>query len=95
MISVATHNALLAILRIGILRCRIFAEPETVARCHAEANHVHNIPTILLQGNDGALSYYMNVEVPIYLTNSQAADEAGDFEIYWNIIRAEMNSRKI
>jgi hypothetical protein len=68
---------LLAILQLGLLNIRSCAERQDHIRCGAEANHLHNIPALILDFSQDKLQFYMSIEVPQYLQdiNNQASSE--------------------
>lgn len=52
---------LLSILDRGILRTRAQAWSGQSDQCGVEADHLHNLPTLILRPNLPELSYYFNV----------------------------------
>ena len=58
---------LFKILDFGILRIRTSAEHGDSEFCRIEANHLHNLPSLLLNFSLERLKYYLDVEVSQYL----------------------------
>jgi hypothetical protein len=65
--------ALLTILKHGLLNIRYQAERKNCERCAIEANHLHNIPGLLENFSVDVLRYYLDLERPQYVreTNDQ------------------------
>jgi hypothetical protein len=79
-------NSVLEILRIGILRIRVFGFEGNASRCASEADHLHNLPGLLISYQPGALKYYLEVEQPIFVEKSQGTSIA-DFEKHWEQLK--------
>ena len=77
----------LEILRIGILRIRAFGFEKDASRCASEADHLHNLPGLLISYQPGALKCYLEVEQPIFVEKSQGRSVA-DFEKHWAQLKA-------
>jgi hypothetical protein len=73
---------LLDILRIGLLRIRTFGGQGLADACSIEADHLHNIPTLLKTDKWDLLLYYYNVERPAYI--KRAPLSADDFRPFWD-----------
>jgi hypothetical protein len=65
--------SLLRILKYGLLNIRHYADCKNFGRCGIEANHLHNIPGLLENFSADLLKFYLDVEVPQYVreTNGQ------------------------
>ena len=62
----ARYNIYCQILRYGILNIRTYADDPK--RCFAEADHIHNLPTLLQNFEDKGLhNYYWDVERPAFI----------------------------
>jgi hypothetical protein len=59
-------NTLLDILQCGLLNIRIYGESVTPELCVIEANHIHNIPSLLKDFSKSLLDFYLAVEVIEY-----------------------------
>ena len=69
--------SLLTILKIGLLNIRYYAGGKNLERCAIEANHLHNIPGLLQKFSIDLLKYYIDIERPQYVreTNDQVLEE--------------------
>jgi hypothetical protein len=69
--------SLFTILKLGLLIIRSEAERKNSERCAIEANHLHNIPGLLDNFSVDALKYYIDVEAPQYVreSNEQIPEE--------------------
>ena len=67
------------ILRTGLLRIRISQDVES---CQVEADHLHNLPSLLVDFRPELLNYYWRVERPSYISRCGTAT-ATDFEPMW------------
>jgi hypothetical protein len=69
--------SVLRILKLGLLNIRSYAEAKNLERCAIEANHLHNIPSLLDKFSIQLLKFYMDVEMPQYVreTNNQVLEE--------------------
>ncbi len=70
------------ILEIGLLRARAAGWGGDAAKAAVEADHLHNLPGLLVEHHPGALAYYWNVERPSFLKCS--ADGGVSFEEAWS-----------
>lgn len=81
-------NTLLAILTEGLLRCRQAGWANDPGRCAVEADHLHNLPSLLREYSPDLLRYYWDVERPAYI---RAVDASGigtaGFEHLWEQLR--------
>lgn len=68
----------LEILEAGILAVRNAAGDGELSYCRAEAEHIHNIPTLIGEDNIERHNYYYNAERVDYLNwlNSKGSEEA-------------------
>lgn len=81
--SVEKQGIYLTILRYAILNMRVQGYRGNPEACFVEADHVHNIPEILMKDNMDRENYYWKVERAIYLSK---ADEyySSSFRIVWS-----------
>ena len=56
-----------AILTAGLIAIRDAAEVGDIARCRAEAEHLHNLPSLLEEKNKQRHLYYFSTEKTTYL----------------------------
>ena len=75
------------ILKAAVLTIRAAGWSGQAARCAAEADHVHNLPALLLDYSSEALRYYLEVEAPAFARNAGPAG-AALFEQWWAELRA-------
>ena len=68
----------LEILKAGILAVRNAAHDGELSYCRAEADHIHNIPSLIGEDNIERHNYYYNAERVDYLKwlNSNGSEEA-------------------
>jgi hypothetical protein len=59
--------AVVQLLRTGLLRIRRAAGAADAALCFIEADHLHNLPTLLESYSEELLRFYLNVEREAYL----------------------------
>jgi hypothetical protein len=69
--------SLLTILKLGLLNFRYYAQGKNLERCVIEANHLHNIPGLLENFSIDLLKYYIDIERPQYVreTNDQVLEK--------------------
>jgi hypothetical protein len=72
---------LLDILRVGLLRIRAFGNSGLSDACSVEADHLHNLPTLVRSLRWEELLYYFNVEKPAFL--SRVESNTDDFRPLW------------
>jgi hypothetical protein len=63
------HIILLKILRIEVLKIRSQSYSGDAKLIAAVSNHIHNIPEIIISDDLTLLQYYMDVEVPAYVSD--------------------------
>jgi len=56
------QDVLLDILKVGLLRIRALGHAGDAESCRVEADHIHNIPTLIQSFSWEALLYYYNTE---------------------------------
>ena len=61
------REALAQILETACLSIRVAARNGDAKYCEVEANHVHNIPSLLRNFDRERLKYYLSVEKPQYI----------------------------
>lgn len=84
----AIVRVVLEIIRQATLRARAAGWSGNAARAALEADHVHNLPELLLNYSPDLLRYYWNVQRAGYLSE---AERAGlwiqDFDALWEQLR--------
>jgi hypothetical protein len=80
-------DILAEILRVGILRIRDAGFAGDAALCAIEADHIHNLPRLVLCPKEPLLQFYWGVERPSYLrairTHAGARADTQWFESLW------------
>jgi hypothetical protein len=75
------------ILRTGLLRIRCL---DDALRCHSEADHLHNLPTLLTKFTPELLEFYWSVERACFIKRS-TPQEIEAFEPLWNALVAHVD----
>ena len=79
--------ALIKILYMGLLRIREKSSINDCLACHTEADHLHNIPSIVQTQSLDLLRYYFNIERQIYI-RALDGDSSDLFSDSWAEINA-------
>lgn len=82
------REAVLRILSNALMYARSYAFQNCAKECEIEIDHVHNLPSILIEPTRERLSYYMRIEVPIYI--SKTGDWSSLFEPSWAVLRSKL-----
>jgi hypothetical protein len=80
------------ILRMGILRLRNVGSQDG-GLCFLEADHLHNLPTLLMGFSQEQLDYYWHVERVAFL-EKRSAEQTQAFEPLWKSLRKYVISPK-
>jgi hypothetical protein len=80
------------ILATAILRIRAAGWAGDAKRCAIEADHVHNLPALLLNFDEGALQYYWDVERPSFVSESV---DSKSFDPLWKKLQSAMQLHSI
>jgi hypothetical protein len=88
------RDALIAIMREGLIRIRASAARGDINQCVVEADHLHNIPIILLSGRVELLKYYWNVERTLYIEQTDPIG-IGEFEPMWSTLLAWLVAQNV
>lgn len=80
-------QVLAALLRTGVLRIRKAGWAEDSRRCAIEADHIHNLPTLLTDFSPEALRYYWEVERPAFLSQVEG-ESVAPFEVLWGTLES-------
>ncbi len=78
------------ILRIGLLRIRILEDADRAA---LEADHLHNLPSLLVNYKPELLDYYWQVERPCFIARGRHEDVQG-FEPLWQALAKHITPAK-
>ncbi len=76
-------DILCEILEQAILRIRAAGWEKNLSRCAIEADHVHNLPSLLIHYSPDRLKYYWEAERSSFLKQS-SPDEALGYIPLWN-----------
>ncbi len=74
-------KAYVQILHFGLLRLRDAAELGKVEYCAVEAEHLHNIPSLIGEPNEGRHDYYIEKERGFYLERVDRSIPGIDFTL--------------
>jgi hypothetical protein len=77
---------LVELLRTGLLRIRAIAAAGNSERCAIEADHLHNLPTLLVNYDPELLRFYWEVERKTFMDQSSTVSLA-HFERTWEELR--------
>jgi hypothetical protein len=70
------------ILRFGLLAIRDQASSGNAQYCEIEAEHLHNLPSLIGEPNERRYDYYLDVEKPSYLERVERLPVSGiDFTL--------------
>ena len=81
---------LLKIVELGTLRIRQLGWAGDARRCAIEADHIHNLPQLLLEPSAALLSFYWDVEKPAF---EEASRDAGlaMFQPLWDELQSHVS----
>jgi hypothetical protein len=80
-----TKVAIAHILSESLLRIRLQGSLGSHKICEIEADHVHNLPNLLLNFSDELLAFYYNVERKQYLAQS-GGKHPQSYDADWKIL---------
>ena len=81
------------IITAALLRIRATDWRERPDRCVVEADHVHNLPNLLVDYSPELLDYYWSTERVCFINNSSAEDTEG-FIPAWETLGDIMNAAR-
>jgi hypothetical protein len=91
----------LDILYTGLLNCRSAGWRGDAAAAAAEADHLHNIPSLLSDDNEARHDYYLDLETGCYVVTLAKRADAVEaegcrrrFERYWQELRELRSARR-
>ena len=82
------------ILKVGTLRIRALGWAGDARRCAIEADHLHNLPDLILAPSSAHLSYYWEAEKPAFEQASSEADLAM-FRPLWDELQSYLSSSAV
>ncbi len=71
------------ILGVGLLRIRSAGSAGDAGRCAVEADHIHNLPSLLADYSIDRLRYYWEAERPTFISRCPTEGLPG-FDLLWN-----------
>ncbi len=86
-------ETLTKILSTGLLRIRELGWSNNPARCALEADHLHNLPSLLVEYDADRLGYYWECERPTFIERS-APEDVHLFEPLWQALSLHMPTAK-
>src|SRR4051794_32294224 len=89
--STEIKEVLQEILTTGLLRIRSMAWSGDAGRCAIEADHIHNLPYLLVQGDSEGLAYYWEVERTSYIDQSKP-DQLSVWEPLWQRLQSHVEA---
>jgi hypothetical protein len=87
----AIISPVLGILDEAIIRIRSYGWASDPLRCAVEADHVHNLASLLMNYSPERLRYYLDVERKAYMKQSVGHDLAA-FQPHWVQLDAQVEA---
>lgn len=79
------------IVRRALLNIRLLGERGQAKGCAIEADHVHNIPELLMTEDPGKEKYYWDIERKLYLAQQSDKRLSAVFEPIWSELQGTEN----
>lgn len=76
---------LLEIIRVGLLRIRMFGDSGLATACRIEADHLHNIPELISSPSMARVKFYYEVEREAFL--DATSSNVDSFTELWENLR--------
>jgi hypothetical protein len=89
----AIVGILTEILTVGLLRIRAHAWNGNADRCAIEADHLHNVPSLLANFKPELLDYYWRIERSTFIQQN-SRDEVTGFEPAWSALAAHVGANQ-
>jgi hypothetical protein len=86
-------EAIQELIRTAILNIRIAGNAGDAKRCAIEADHVHNLPSLLGDYSDDLLRFYLDVERVSFIDQSAGRD-LRTYEAQWHKLSSYLVSGK-
>lgn len=83
-------TAVANILKQALLRIRIEASVASNKSCEIEADHVHNLPDLLINYSDELLKFYYDIERTSYLRECKE-NYPSQYDGDWNTLARRLN----
>ncbi len=87
-------DVLLDVIRIGLLRIRVLAMRGDAAKCAREADHIHNLPSLLTHFSSDLLLFYWNTERVAFVEQS-APNDVEQFQAVWARLASHVGPDKV
>ena len=84
-------DALLSILREGLLRIRVLGWNGQAEQCAVEADHLHNLPQLIRTLDPKFLHYYYEIARPVFMAEAKNTQA---FEPHWSQIENLLERRE-
>jgi hypothetical protein len=84
-------DTLLSLVQIGVLRIRSSAWEWNAEQCGIEADHIHNLPDLIVDYSPDKLAYYWNVERPEYV-KQVPEDRLAGWEPVWQQLSEKLEA---
>jgi hypothetical protein len=84
---------LLKLMKLGILQTRGWSTNDP-NRCFDHADHIHNLPDLILHFSPECLDYYWRIERPSF-SNQISESERAVFEGLWEELRIQVESLEL
>ena len=88
--STDTTRILLKILELATLRIRAAGWAGDARRCAIEADHIHDLPNLLMAPSASVLGFYCEVEKPAFESESRDAGRA-TFRPLWDELQSHLS----
>ena len=82
-------DILLCILQTGVMRIRTFAWQGRTELCAIESDHIHNIPSLIMNYSLEKLFYYWDIERPEYIRRV-ATEHSDGWDALWRRLGQEI-----
>lgn len=89
--SSSINDILQELLTTGLLRIRSLAWSRDSDRCAIEADHIHNLPHLLVHGDPDALAHYWEVERTSYIDQTEP-DQLPIWEPLWKRLQPHVEA---
>ena len=89
--STGVKDILQEILTTGLLRIRTLAWSGDSGRCAIEADHIHNLPYLLVHGDPDGLVHYWEVERTAYIDQTEP-DQLPVWQPLWRRLQSHVET---
>jgi hypothetical protein len=85
------RGILLEILRTGLLRIRVLGWSGQADQCTVEADHLHNLPELILNPQLELLAYYFDNSRPAFITTGVNTEQ---FDSLWKQLESILDKMR-